>query len=187
MAAPGPSPDDLTMRLLTEGDAEAILELRLRNRDYFRPSERSRPDGYFTLEQQREELRRSEEDARERRGWSYGVFLGESVLIGRAALSGVIWGPFGSAFLGYAIDEAHAGRGYATHAVRWITDAGFRHGLHRVQAAVVPENEASKRVLEKAGFRYEGTALRYLSVNGRWRDHDIFAITVEDSEEGAIT
>ncbi len=92
----------------------------------------------------------------------------------------MIWGPFRSAFLGYAIDEAHAGHGYATRAVSWIIDAAFEHGLHRVQAAVVPENEASKRVLGKARFRYEGTALRYLSVDGRWRDHDIFAITVED-------
>lgn len=176
------SADELTLRLLTEEDAEAMLELRLRNRDYFRPSEPLRPDSYFTLDRQREELRRGAEDARERKGWIYGIFLGRSALIGRIALSGVIWGPFESAFLGYAIDEAHAGHGYATYAVRWITDAAFEHGLHRVQAAVRLENEASRRVLEKAGFRYEGRALRYLNVEGQWRDHDIFAITSEDRE-----
>jgi [ribosomal protein S5]-alanine N-acetyltransferase len=180
MAGARASAGGVTLRLLTEHDAEPLLELRLRNREYFRASEPSRPDGYFTLEQQREELMRGEEDAHERRGWIYGIFLGESLLIGRTALSGVIWGPFGSAFLGYAIDELHAGHGYATQAVTRITDLAFEHGLHRVQAAVVLKNEASRRVLEKNGYRYEGRALRYLSVDGRWRDHDIFAVTVED-------
>jgi [ribosomal protein S5]-alanine N-acetyltransferase len=173
----------IAVRLLTEHDAEALLELRLRNREYFRPSEPSRPRGYFTLQRQREELRRGEEEARERRAWIYGIVLGESALIGRIALSGAIWGPFGSAFLGYAIDEAHSGRGYATQAVGRATDLAFEHGLHRVQAAVVPENAASRRVLEKSGYRYEGRALRYLRLDGRWRDHDIFAVTVEDYEE----
>ncbi len=88
MAAATPSADGFALRLLTEDDAEALFDLRLRNRDYFRPSERSRPDAFFTLEQQREKLRRGEEDARERRGWIYGISLGESALIGRTALSG---------------------------------------------------------------------------------------------------
>ena len=185
MTAAQTSSDALSLRLLTTDDAEALLELRLRNRDYFRPSEPSRPNGFFTLDRERDELERGEEDARERRGWIYGMFVGDSALIGRIALSGVIWGPFANAFLGYAIDEDHAGRGYATQAVRWVTDAAFEHGLHRVQAAVVLENAASRRVLEKAGFRYEGRALRYLNVNGRWQDHDIFAVTVEDRDQNA--
>ena len=171
----------LTLRQLTEDDAAALLDLRLRNRAYFRGSEPSRAEGYFTVEGQREELRRAREAGGENEAWIYGIFVDGPTLIGRIAISGVIRGPFQSGFLGYALDEGHADRGYATQAVGCITEAALDRSLHRVQAAVVPENEASRRVLEKSGYRYEGRALHYLKVDGRWRDHDIFAITVEDT------
>ena len=54
-------------------------------------------------------------------------------------------------------------------------------GLHRVQAAVSPDNAGSQRVLEKAGFRREGLAERYLRLDGRWTDQELWAITVEDA------
>ena len=66
-----------------------------------------------------------------------------------------------------------------------MTGFAFRRlGLHRVQAAVMPRNAASIRVLEKNGFRREGLAPRYLRINGEWEDHLIFARTAEDEAEG---
>jgi ribosomal-protein-alanine N-acetyltransferase len=54
-------------------------------------------------------------------------------------------------------------------------------GLHRLEAACLPHNLASTRVLEKAGFRREGTARRYLKINGVWQDHDLFALLQDDA------
>ena len=100
---------------------------------------------------------------------------------GAAQLSGISGAPFANAHLGYFVSEAHNGRGYATEAVRQAVEHAFAElGLHRVQAAVMPRNTASIRVLEKAGFREEGLALRYLKIAGVWEDHTLFAVTLEE-------
>src|SRR5207342_3877462 len=119
------------------------------------------------------------EGARADRRYAFGIFA--PALVGRVALNEVVRGVFGNAYLGYFVDEAVNGRGYATEAVRLAVRFAFAEAsLHRVQAAVVPRNTASVRVLEKAGFREEGYAERYLCINGVWEDHRIFAITSED-------
>jgi [ribosomal protein S5]-alanine N-acetyltransferase len=104
----------------------------------------------------------------------------ESV-IGRIALGGVLRGAFQNAYLGYWMDQRYQGRGLMTEAVRATTTFAFSAvGLHRVQAAVMPRNGGSLRVLEKAGYRREGIAQRYLCIAGQWEDHVLFAMTVED-------
>jgi ribosomal-protein-alanine N-acetyltransferase len=96
-------------------------------------------------------------------------------------LSNVSRGAWQNATLGYYIDEAHTGRGYATDAVRLSLQFAFGSAsLHRVQAAVLPRNVASRRVLEKAGFSREGRSTKYLQINGAWEDHEMFAVTRED-------
>ncbi|MFI5302560.1 MAG: GNAT family N-acetyltransferase, partial [Polyangiales bacterium] len=88
----------------------------------------------------------------------------DSRVIGRIALGGVLRGAFQNAYLGYWIDQDMQGRGLMTEAVRATSAFAFSAaGLHRVQAAVMPRNDRSLRVLEKAGFRREGIAERYLS------------------------
>jgi ribosomal-protein-alanine N-acetyltransferase len=102
-------------------------------------------------------------------------------VVGRVALGGVLRGAFQNAYLGYWIDHQLQGRGLMTEAVRAATAFAFQStGLHRVQAAVMPRNEASLRVLEKAGYRREGMAERYLCIAGRWEDHVLFAVTAEE-------
>jgi ribosomal-protein-alanine N-acetyltransferase len=104
-------------------------------------------------------------------------------LVGRVALSNVSRGAWQNATLGYYIDEAHNHRGYATDAVRLALRFAFASaGLHRVQAAVLSRNVASRRVLEKAGFTREGRSTKYLQINGVWEDHEMFAVTAEDWE-----
>jgi ribosomal-protein-alanine N-acetyltransferase len=134
------------------------------------------------LQGQREEIERASADARRDVRYAFGVFLKESdELIGRVALSNVSRGAWQNATLGYYIDEAHNGHGYATEAVRLALQFAFGPaGLHRVQAAVLPRNVASRRVLEKAGFSREGRSTKYLQINGVWEDHETFAITLED-------
>ncbi len=126
---------------------------------------------------------------RNRREWKQGqtyvllVFdrAQPGAVIGRIALGGVLRGAFQNAYLGYWIDEDRQGAGLMTEAVRAATAFAFDGaGLHRVQAAVMPRNAASQRVLEKAGYRREGLALRYLCIAGRWEDHVLFALTAEE-------
>ena len=102
-------------------------------------------------------------------------------IVGRVTLGGVLRGAFQNAYLGYWIDKDHQGRGLMTEAVRATTAFAFSAaGLHRVQAAVMPQNAASVRVVEKVGYRREGMAERYLCIAGRWEDHALFAMTAED-------
>jgi len=126
---------------------------------------------------------------RDRTGWRRGerfvllVFARghETVVIGRVTLGGVLRGVFQNAYLGYWIDSEHQGRGLMTEAVRATTTFAFTAvRLHRVQAAVMPGNAASRRVLEKAGYRQEGLASRYLCIAGKWSDHTLFAVTAEE-------
>jgi ribosomal-protein-alanine N-acetyltransferase len=102
-------------------------------------------------------------------------------LIGRVALFGVMRGVFQNAYLGYWIDKEHQGKGMTTEAVAAAVDFAMREAaLHRVQAAVMPINAPSLRVLAKLGFRREGHAERYLCIAGKWEDHEIFATTNEE-------
>lgn len=105
-------------------------------------------------------------------------------IVGRIALGGVLLGAFRNAYLGYWIDSEHQGRGLMTEAVRATTAFAFETvGLHRVQAAVMPSNVASQRVLAKIGYRQEGLAARYLCIAGNWEDHLLFAVTREEWAE----
>jgi [ribosomal protein S5]-alanine N-acetyltransferase len=106
---------------------------------------------------------------------------GQSPIVGMTQLSPVHRGPWRNANLGYWVAEDRGGRGHATEAVhRTVAFAFEQAGLHRVQAAVMPRNEASIRVLMKNAFRREGVAERYLQIAGVWEDHVILAITSEE-------
>jgi ribosomal-protein-alanine N-acetyltransferase len=173
----------IELRLPERGDAEAFLELVVRNRDHFRPYEPRRPPSFYTLGGQREQIAAAHRQAGLGERYEFGVFeQGSSDLVGRIALGGVSRGALQQAYLGYGIDREHGGLGYATQAVQLAVAFAFEElELHRVQAAVVPENRASARVLGKAGFLEEGLARRYLFLDGQWKDHRLFARTSDDA------
>lgn len=106
---------------------------------------------------------------------------------GQLSISNVVRGALLSAWIGYWVSSDITGRGVATAAVALGVDHCFGPvGLHRLEATVRPENLASRRVLEKLGFRQEGLFVRYLSVAGAWRDHLGYALTIEDVPEGLV-
>ena len=174
----------VSIALLGPADASALLDLRAANRAFLEPWEPSRGEAWFTVDAQLADVRRSMEMAREDRGYHFGIWF-QDRLAGRIALNDVVRGVFQNAHLGYFVAEDLGRRGIATEATRQILEYAFLQlGLHRVQAAVIPGNAASLRVLEKAGFRTEGLALRYLEISGAWRDHHILAITREEWPAG---
>lgn len=112
----------------------------------------------------------------------FGLFLREGErLIGEVSLGTLQRGPFQSASIGYWVDERHAGHGYVPEGVAVIIRYGFEElRLHRLEAAIVPRNAASRRVATKLGLREEGTSVRYLQIDGVYEDHVRYAITVEE-------
>ncbi len=172
------------VRLLEMEDAQDLLDLRVRNRDFLAPWEPFRPAMRYTLDEQTAQLAFALESAASDRAYHFGIFTPGAELVGTITLANVARGAWQNATMGYFVDEEHNGRGYVTEAIRLVTGLAFADlGLHRVQAGVIPRNPASMRALEKAGYRREGLSLRYLYINDVWEDHVMFAITQEDISE----
>jgi ribosomal-protein-alanine N-acetyltransferase len=108
--------------------------------------------------------------------------------VGQLTVGSIMWGSARSGQVGYWIDEAVAGHGIIPTALAMAIDhCFFVVGLHRVEASIRPENLASRRVVEKLGFREEGLRRRYLHIDGAWRDHLCYALTIEDVHGGLLT
>jgi ribosomal-protein-alanine N-acetyltransferase len=172
------------LRPLVAQDFEAWREVRVRARDWLvkwepRPVA-GQPDA---TDDRRVFAARCGARERERQlgvGYGFGIFVGDR-FAGEINLSSVQRGPFQNAYVGYWIDEAVAGHGYTPEAFVVLCRFAFEDlALHRVQASIIPRNRASHRVAEKVGLRNEGTAVRYLEINGVWEDHVRYALTAEE-------
>lgn len=117
--------------------------------------------------------------------WARDGEVGEG-LAGYFSLGEIVRGQFNSAYLGYWASPEWAGRGVMSRGMRILLRHGFRHlRLHRLEANIQPDNLESISLVRRSGFRREGFSPRYLKVGGRWRDHERWAITVEDWRVGA--
>ncbi len=174
--------DRVTIRPLGVRDTTEYAQMVVDNRAHTAPWDPLRPDWWYTRAGQEDQLRRDEDAWQAGTGYAFGVLdRGDDRLVGRVALGNVVRGPWQNATLGYWIAADACGRGVGTDAVLLALEFAFEHaGLHRVQPAIIPRNAASIRLVEKCGFRLEGSALRYLQIAGVWEDHDIYAMTTED-------
>jgi ribosomal-protein-alanine N-acetyltransferase len=158
------------LRPLRTDDWDAWREVRLRCRDWLERWEPRPEPGGADPALDREAFRA--------RCLRDGRFAGE------VSLGSVQRGPFQSGSVGYWIDESLAGHGYVPEGVVLIMRYAFEVlQLHRVEAAIVPRNAASRRVAEKLGLRDEGTAVRFLQIQGVYEDHVRYAMTVEEWRE----
>lgn len=175
------------LRPLTLADFDAWREVRTRAKDWLVKWEpRPLPGQPDATEDSRVFAARCGARDRERQlgsGYGFGIFVGQdrTHFVGEINLSSVQRGPYQNAYVGYWIDEAAAGNSYTPEAFVVLCRFAFEElGLHRLQASIIPRNKASHRVAEKVGLRNEGTAVRYLEINGVWEDHVRYAITYED-------
>ncbi len=107
--------------------------------------------------------------------------LEDGAITGVFILSQIVRRLFQSAYLGYYAEQPFAGQGYMTEGMQLVLRHTFlAMKLHRVEANVQPENAASIALVKRSGFRLEGFSPRYLKVAGRWRDHQRWAITIDD-------
>jgi [ribosomal protein S5]-alanine N-acetyltransferase len=174
----------LVLRPLTVADFPAWQEVRRRNTGWLTSWEPARTPGMPDVVEQREAFAmRCSARERERQlgtGFGFGMFVGGQ-FAGEINLSSVQRGPFQSAYVGYWIDQAHAGNSYTAEALVLVIRFAFEQvHLHRVQVSIIPRNHRSRRVVEKLKLRDEGIALRYLEINGVWEDHVRYAVTVEE-------
>jgi ribosomal-protein-alanine N-acetyltransferase len=175
----------LVLRPPQAADVPALRRLMRKNAEHLRPYSPLPPQG----EDPSSLTAISKAILRQRREWKHGesfILLVTSksedeAVLGRVALTGVMRRAFQSAYLGYWIDADQQNRGLMTEAVEMAVSFAFGPAqLHRVQAAVMPRNGASLRLLDKLGFRREGLAERYLQIAGVWEDHVLFAVTAEE-------
>jgi ribosomal-protein-alanine N-acetyltransferase len=100
----------------------------------------------------------------------------DQALLGAITLDNIRRGPAQAGTLGYWIGQPYARQGYMREAIAGVVHHAFdRLDLSRIEAACLPENQASRALLEKCGFKYEGVAQSYLQINGRWRTHVLYA------------
>lgn len=112
---------------------------------------------------------------------SYGIRDEPGQLAGVVNINSVIRGAFQNGFLGYYALSPYEGRGFMRAGLIAVLDRAFgEHGLHRVEANIQPDNVRSVHLVLSLGFRLEGHSPRYLRINGGWKDHDRYALTVEE-------
>lgn len=176
----------ITLRPLTIDDADAWNSVRWRNNDWLAPWESGDPmhDGGITYNQWMQRLRRGEQHG------TGAVFAIEYQMriVGQVSLGAISYGAMRTGVVGYWVDQDYAGRGFAPMAVAMLADWAlgdpFGPALHRLEIAILPENERSLAVARKLGARHEGLRQRYMYVNGQWRDHVTFCLLAEDLREG---
>jgi ribosomal-protein-alanine N-acetyltransferase len=113
------------------------------------------------------------------------VITVDGAFAGQVTLGGIQRGALQSGWVGYWVDSRYHGKGVATAAVALTVAHGFGPvGLHRIEATIAPENHASRAVVTHLGFRLEGHLLRYLDIANAWRDHLLYALTVEELPNG---
>jgi len=188
-ALPGVKPQfalegkSVRLRAPVAGDYAQWSKLRGDSRDFLTPWEPTWAPDELSRAAFRRRLRRYAQATRAGSGHMFFVFDKRSGdLLGGCQLSNVRQGVAQSAAsLGYWMGKRFAGKGLMTDAVTILVRHAFdRMGFHRIEAACLPSNTASRRVLTKAGFTAEGTARKYLKINGDWQDHLLFAIIAGD-------
>ncbi|MDM5230431.1 GNAT family N-acetyltransferase [Lysinibacillus pakistanensis] len=165
------------IRTFQEKDAQSLTGLVSRNKYFWSTYEPLQRPEYYTVDAQYKKIQESLYLMDSKREFTFGIYeLGTNNLIGHIALYAVKRLPYSSAFVGYAMDEIYIGKGIVTEAVKMVVRFAFDQiGLHRVEAYVSTQNNASIRVLEKSGFHREGLLRKLLYINGQWVDHYMYA------------
>jgi len=179
----------VSLRPVRVKDAAAWRDTRVRNAAWLRPWEPTNPETPLyrsSLGPYVSMARTMRREARQGLTVPWVVTFGGR-FVGQLTVGSIVWGSARSAQVGYWIDEAYAGRGITPTALAMAMDhCFFVIGLHRVEATIRPENHASRRVVEKLGFREEGLRRRSLHIDGAWRDHLCYAMTAEDAAGGLM-
>ncbi|MEL6747286.1 MAG: GNAT family protein [Pseudomonadota bacterium] len=171
----------LCLRAPMATDYAQWAQLRAVSRTFLAPWEPTWTNDELTRSAFRRRLRFYAREVREERGYSFFIVLPDNTMVGGISLGHIRRGVAQSAVVGYWLGEQYAGRGYMTLALHALGTFAFDTlNLHRLEAACLPDNTASARVLEKVGFQREGLARQSLRINGEWRDHLLYGLLSTD-------
>jgi ribosomal-protein-alanine N-acetyltransferase len=171
--------EGVRLRAPRPGDYSEWRDLRARSRDFLQPWEPTWPTDDLSRAAFRRRLAAYARDREAGVAYPFFVFRAtDETLTGGVTLSNVRRGVAQMGSVGYWCGRLHARNGYTLAAVRALAAYAFRNlALHRLEAACIPDNDPSRRLLAKAGFAEEGYAKAYLKINGVWRDHVLFGMT----------
>lgn len=179
---PAVTGDGVVLRAPQTGDYAEWAALREASRNFLVPWEPTWPADDLTRGAFRRRLKRYAEDLRTDQAYPFFIFRAEDdVLVGGLTLANIRRGVAQAGSLGYWIGARFARQGHMSAAVRALGPFAFGAlRLHRLEAACIPTNAASMRLLEKTGFQREGYARQYLCINGIWQDHVLYARVAGD-------
>jgi [ribosomal protein S5]-alanine N-acetyltransferase len=175
--------DRVFLRAPQMGDFPEWAALREASRAFLVPWEPTWPHDDLTRSAFRRRLKRYVEDLRTDQAYPFFLFRkSDNAIVGGLTLANIRRGVAQAGSLGYWMGERYAGHGYMTAAVRALIPFSFGSlRLHRLEAACIPTNVASIRLLERTGFMREGFAREYLCINGTWQDHLLYALLKDDA------
>jgi ribosomal-protein-alanine N-acetyltransferase len=170
----------MALTILKPFQAKRVLTYFERNRSFLEPWEPKRDSNFYTVNYQRQYMRLEEKLMRQGEMIRFWLVKKDNVdgdIIGSISMNNIAGGSFQSCQIGYRLDEREAGKGYMTEALNDIKAFAFEElNLHRLELNVIPRNERSLRVAQKAGFTQVGLSPKYLNINGVWEDHVHMAI-----------
>ena len=185
MFVPTLSEGPVTARPIRVRDAKPLERELIENRSWLRKWEATNPQGPMSFDT-RASIRALQANARAGLGLPF-LLEYDGEIAGQLNVSSISYGSVASASIGYWVSERFAGKNITPIGVALAADYCFYSvGLHRIEICIRPENGPSLRVVEKLGFRYEGLRRRYIHINGDWRDHFCFALTVEEVPTGVL-
>jgi ribosomal-protein-alanine N-acetyltransferase len=173
--------ENLILRPLRMTDYAAWSELRRQSRDFLTPWEPTWPRNALSRSAFRSRVRRNNYEIRQDLGYSLVLIRrSDKALLGGITLSNIRRGVAQTGTLGYWIGQPYARQGYMTEALMAVIGyAAQQLRLHRLEAACLPTNVPSQRLLAKCGFVEEGRADGYLRINGVWHDHLLFGLVLD--------
>lgn len=176
------STNRLLIKILTPDYGPEVLKFLSDNKSDFEPYELTKPDNYYTVSYQKNNLKTEYKLFTKMKYIRFYVFKKENTneIIGTISLSNIFPFPYSCATIGYKFDKNHRKNGYASEAICCIINALFRESfIRRIEAYVMPRNTASIHLLERIGFTNEGLCHKYVSINGIYEDHYRYSIIKE--------
>lgn len=180
---PGLKGRRVMMRAPVKGDYREWARLRGESRAFLEPWEPRWAEDELDRSVWHYRLRRYRDDFARGTAQAFFIFDVETgSLLGGVTLGNIRRGVSRSGHIGYWIGQKHAGKGYMVDALELLAEHAFdTMRLHRIEAACIPNNRRSVRVLEKAGFTREGLLRSYLKINDDWQDHYLYSLIADDS------
>jgi ribosomal-protein-alanine N-acetyltransferase len=176
---------DHILRLPRYSDFKQWHRLRSDSRQYLQPWEPTWRADELTESSYRVRVTRNGQEFSSGTAASLLLFTSDNILLGGITIGYIRRGAAQSCMIGYWMGERYASQGHMSAALKLVIPYIFNGlQLHRIEAACIPENVKSIRLLEHAGFQREGLLREYLKINGQWRDHVMFSLIAEKQNSG---